>query len=71
VTSEPEQVAAFDGKRDELVAAFKAQQQETSLLSKSALIGKLLNKAQMFSQIIASQSGLSRDPRAICANSMN
>ncbi len=64
MTTEPEQVAAFDGKRDELVAAFKAQQQETSLLSKSALIGKLLNKAQMFSQIIASQSGLSRDPQS-------
>jgi methyl-accepting chemotaxis protein len=61
MTTEPEQMAAFDAKRDELIAAFKAQQQETSLLSKSALIGKLLNKAQMLSQIIASQSGLSRD----------
>jgi len=64
MTSEPEQVAAFDAKRDEMVAAFKAQQQETSLLSKSALIGKLLNKAQMLSQIIASQAGLSRDPQS-------
>ncbi|CRM93269.1 Methyl-accepting chemotaxis protein 4 [Pseudomonas sp. 22 E 5] len=61
MTTEPEQMAAFDAKRDELIAAFKAQQQETSLLSKSALIGKLLNKAQMLSQIIASQFGLSRD----------
>ncbi|WRI25648.1 methyl-accepting chemotaxis protein [Pseudomonas canadensis] len=61
MTTEPEQMPAFDAKRDELIAAFKAQQQETSLLSKSALIGKLLNKAQMLSQIIASQSGLSRD----------
>nr|WP_242551410.1 methyl-accepting chemotaxis protein [Pseudomonas sp. Marseille-Q1929] len=58
-----EQIAAFDAKRDELIAAFKAQQQETSLLSKSALIGKLLNKAHMLSQVIASQSGLSRDPQ--------
>ncbi|KAF2408151.1 methyl-accepting chemotaxis protein [Pseudomonas antarctica] len=58
---DPEQVSAFDGKRDEMIAAFKAQQQETSLLSKSALIGKLLNQAQMLSLIIASQSGLSRD----------
>ncbi|MGB3123223.1 MAG: methyl-accepting chemotaxis protein [Pseudomonas sp.] len=58
------QIAAFEGKRDELIAAFQAQQQETSLLSKSALIGKLLNKAQMLSQIIASQSGLSRDPQS-------
>ena len=64
MATEPEQIAAFDAKRDELIAAFKAQQQETSLLSKSALIGKLLNKAQMLSQIIASQSGLSRDPQS-------
>ena len=64
MATEPEQIAAFDAKRNELIAAFKAQQQETSLLSKSALIGKLLNKAQMLSQIIASQSGLSRDPQS-------
>ena len=64
MATEPEQIAAFDAKRDELIAAFKAQQQETSLLSKSALIGKLLNKAQMLSQIIASQAGLSRDPQS-------
>ncbi|AYF46800.1 methyl-accepting chemotaxis protein [Pseudomonas fluorescens] len=64
MATDPEQIAVFDAKRDELVAAFKAQQQETSLLSKSALIGKLLNKAQMLSQIIASQSGLSRDPQS-------
>ncbi|PRA21762.1 methyl-accepting chemotaxis protein [Pseudomonas poae] len=64
MTTDIDQVAAFNAKRDELIAAFKAQQQETSLLSKSALIGKLLNKAQMLSQIIASQSGLSRDPQS-------
>ncbi len=64
MVTEPEQIAAFEAKRDELVAAFKAQQQETSLLSKSALIGKLLNKAQMLTQIIASQAGLSRDPQS-------
>ena len=64
MATEPEQIAAFDAKRDELIAAFKAQQQETSLLSRSALIGKLLNKAQMLSQIIASQAGLSRDPQS-------
>ncbi|WP_455912054.1 methyl-accepting chemotaxis protein [Pseudomonas putida] len=63
MTGDPEHTRVFDGKRDEMIAAFKAQQQETSLLSKSALIGKLLNKAQMLSQIIASQSGLSRDPQ--------
>ena len=64
MATDADQVAAFNAKRDELIAAFKAQQQETSLLSKSALIGKLLNKAQMLSQIIASQSGLSRDPQS-------
>nr|WP_207956638.1 methyl-accepting chemotaxis protein [Pseudomonas fluorescens] len=58
---EPEQAEAFVAKRDEMVAAFKAQQAESSLQSKSALIGKLLNSAQMLSQIIASQAGLSRD----------
>nr|WP_199772123.1 methyl-accepting chemotaxis protein [Pseudomonas fluorescens] len=64
MATEPEQIAVFEGKRDELIAAFKTQQQETSLLSKSALIGKLLNKAQILSQIIASQSGLSRDSQS-------
>ncbi|MGY2682168.1 methyl-accepting chemotaxis protein [Pseudomonas tolaasii] len=64
MATDPEQIAAFEAKRDELIAAFKAQQQETSLLSKSASIGKLLNKAQMLSQVIASQSGLSRDSQS-------
>ena len=64
IATQAEQVAVFDSKRDELIAAFKAQQQETSLLNKAALIGKLLSQAQMFSQIIASQAGLSRDPQS-------
>ncbi|MFJ2366141.1 methyl-accepting chemotaxis protein [Pseudomonas sp. NPDC087697] len=58
---DPEQVSIFDGKRDEMISAFKAQQAETSLQSKSALIGKLVGNAQIFAQIIASQAGLSRD----------
>lgn len=61
MTDDPEQVQVFDGKRDEMIAAFKAQQAENSLQSKSALIGKLLASAQIFSQIITSQAGLSRD----------
>ncbi|KAF0862867.1 HAMP domain-containing protein [Pseudomonas sp. LD120] len=61
VAVDPQQVEVFNAKRDELIAAFKAQQAERSLLNKSALIGKLLGSAQLFSQIIASQSGLSRD----------
>jgi methyl-accepting chemotaxis protein len=61
VTIDPEQISVFDGKRDEMISTFKAQQAENSLQSKSALIGKLLASAQIFSQIVASQSGLSRD----------
>ncbi|TYK57491.1 methyl-accepting chemotaxis protein [Pseudomonas synxantha] len=64
MATQPEQVEVFENKRDELIAAFKAQQQETSLLNKAALIGKLLNQAQMLSQIIASQAGLSRDAQS-------
>lgn len=61
MTDDPEQIKLFDTKRDEMIAAFKAQQAENSLQSKSALIGKLLTSAQIFSQIISSQAGLSRD----------
>ncbi|VVO47071.1 methyl-accepting chemotaxis protein [Pseudomonas fluorescens] len=61
MSSEPEQIVVFDGKRDEMIAAFKAQQTEKSLQSKSALTGKLVGNAQLFSQLIASQSGLSLD----------
>ncbi|NTZ98812.1 methyl-accepting chemotaxis protein [Pseudomonas koreensis] len=61
MTDDPEQIKLFDGKRDEMISAFKAQQVESSLQSKSAMIGKLLGNAQIFSQIIASQAGLSRD----------
>ncbi|EUB84096.1 methyl-accepting chemotaxis sensory transducer [Pseudomonas sp. GM30] len=61
MTDDPEQIKLFDGKRDEMISAFKAQQAESSLQSKSGMIGKLLGNAQIFSQIIASQAGLSRD----------
>jgi methyl-accepting chemotaxis protein len=61
VTQIPEQVAAFNSKRDELVADFKAQQSESGLQNKSALMEKLLNKTQTFSKVIASQAGLSQD----------
>ncbi|WP_241778968.1 methyl-accepting chemotaxis protein, partial [Pseudomonas corrugata] len=64
VAVEPEQASLFDAKRDEIIAALKAQQAESSLQSKSALIGKLLNSSQIFSQIIASQAGLSRDSQS-------
>ena len=61
MTTDPDQIAVFDGKRDEMIAAFKAQQAETSVQSKSALIGKLVGTAQIFSQVITSQAGLNRD----------
>jgi methyl-accepting chemotaxis protein len=61
MTEDPEQIKQFEAKRDEMIAGFKAQQAESSLQSKSALIGKLLASAQIFSQIITSQAGLSRD----------
>ncbi|MBX8470508.1 methyl-accepting chemotaxis protein [Pseudomonas sp. RIT778] len=61
MTEDPEQIKFFETKRDEMIAAFKNQQAENSLQSKSALIGKLLGNAQVFSQIVASQAGLSRD----------
>ncbi|MGE1174061.1 methyl-accepting chemotaxis protein [Pseudomonas sp. BW7P1] len=64
MTDDPEQIKIFEAKRDEMIAAFKAQQAENSLQSKSALIGKLLGSAQIFSQIIASQAGLGRDTQS-------
>jgi methyl-accepting chemotaxis protein len=64
MSTDPEQIAVFDAKRDEMIAAFKAQQAESSLQSKSGMIGKLLGSAQVFSQIIASQAGLSRDTQS-------
>ncbi|PKH12544.1 chemotaxis protein, partial [Pseudomonas sp. 43NM1] len=64
MSTDPEQISAFDAKREEMIAAFKAQQAENSLQSKSALIGKLLGSAQIFSQIITSQAGLSRDTQS-------
>ncbi|WP_409318515.1 methyl-accepting chemotaxis protein [Pseudomonas sp. KCJK9016] len=64
MTDDPEQIKFFEAKRDEMIAAFKAQQAENSLQSKSALIGKLLGSAQIFSQIIASQAGLGRDTQS-------
>ena len=64
MTEDAQQVELFNGKRDEMIAAFKAQQAEDSLQSKSALIGKLLNNAQLFGQIIAGQAGLSRDSQS-------
>lgn len=64
MATDPEQIALFDGKRDEMISAIKAQQTEKSLQSKSALIGKLVGNAQVFGQVIASQAGLSHDSQS-------
>ena len=64
MSTDPEQIAVFDAKRDEMITAFKVQQAESSVQSKSGMIGKLLGSAQIFSQIIASQAGLSRDTQS-------
>ncbi len=61
VVSDAEQVAEFNAKRDELLAALKSAQAETSLQSKAALMEKLLGNAQVFIKFIASQAGLSQD----------
>jgi len=61
LSADPTQIATFNSKRDELITDFKAQQNESSLQNKSALMEKLLNKAQTLSKVIASQAGLSKD----------
>jgi methyl-accepting chemotaxis protein len=58
---DPEQIAAFNAKRDELIADLKAQQSESSLQSKNGMLARLLNKAQTLSKFITSQAGLSQD----------
>ncbi|MDD0975191.1 methyl-accepting chemotaxis protein [Pseudomonas sp. TNT2022 ID681] len=61
VVSDEAQLAAFQEKRDELQAAFKRAQVESSLQNKQALSDKLLAQAQVLTQMIASQAGLSQD----------
>ena len=61
VVSDAEQVAEFNAKRDELLAALGSAQAEKSLQSKAALVEKLLGNAQVFIKFIASQAGLSQD----------
>ncbi|MCP6329968.1 hypothetical protein NL460_27930, partial [Klebsiella pneumoniae] len=64
VVSEPEQVDAFNAKRDELITALQSAKGETSLQSKSAMIEKLLGNAQVFIKVVATQAGLSQDDQA-------
>ena len=61
VTADDAQARDFHAKRDEMLAQLKAAQAESSLLSKVAMLDKLLGQAQVLSKMIASQAGLSQD----------
>ncbi|UXY54017.1 methyl-accepting chemotaxis protein [Pseudomonas tohonis] len=61
VTTDPEQVAEFNNKREEMLKGLQAAGKETSLQSKSAMIEKQLGNAQVFIKLVASQAGLSQD----------
>ena len=61
VSEAAEQVAEFNGRRDELVAALGAAQAEQSLQSKAAMAQVLLGQSQVLIKLVAGQSGLSQD----------
>nr|WP_218583892.1 methyl-accepting chemotaxis protein [Pseudomonas akapageensis] len=61
VSKDEAQIIAFNTKRDEMLAAFKAAQSESSLQTKNAMTEKVLAHAQVLSKIIVSQAGLNQD----------
>ncbi len=61
VSENPEQVAEFNTRRDELDAALREAQAQQSLQAKVAMARALLGKAQVMIKLIASPSGLSQD----------
>jgi methyl-accepting chemotaxis protein len=61
VSDNPEQVAEFEARRDELDAALREAQSQQSLQAKAAMARAVLAKAQVMIKLIASQSGLSQD----------
>ena len=61
VSDNPEQVAEFEARRDELDAALREAQSQQSLQAKAAMARTVLAKAQVMIKLIASQSGLSQD----------
>ena len=61
VSDNPEQVAEFERRRDELGAALRDAQSQQSLQAKTAMARAVLGKAQVMIKLIASQSGLSQD----------
>src|SRR5690606_27851142 len=58
VTSEAEQVAEFEAKRDEMLGELQRAAGETSLQSKTAMVEKLLGTSQVFFKLVAGQAGL-------------
>ena len=61
VVQDADQVAAFNAKRDELLAALKAVLAEGAMQSKAAMAGRLLANVQVFNKMLTSQAGLSQD----------
>lgn len=61
VSDNPEQVAEFTLRRDELDTALRDAQSQQSLQAKTAMARAVLGKAQVLIRLIASQSGLSQD----------
>ena len=61
VSDNPEQVAEFTLRRDELGAALREAQSQQSLQTKTAMARAVLGKAQVMIKLIASQSGLRQD----------
>ncbi|KAF1068662.1 MAG: Methyl-accepting chemotaxis protein McpA [Pseudomonas citronellolis] len=60
-STDTEQLAEFNTRRDELQATLKAVETEGSLQSKAGIATQLLNSVQLFNKLLASQAGLSQD----------
>jgi len=61
VSDDPEQIAEFSARRDELSTALGRAQAEQSLQSKAAMAASLQGRVQVMIRLIAGQSGLSQD----------
>nr|WP_232239606.1 methyl-accepting chemotaxis protein [Pseudomonas alkylphenolica] len=61
VNADEAQAQAFQAKRDEMLAQLDTARKETSLLSKAALLDKLVAQSQVLSKVVASQAGLNQD----------
>ncbi|SDO79868.1 methyl-accepting chemotaxis protein [Pseudomonas jinjuensis] len=61
ITGEPEQIAAFNSQRDEVLAALKSIVEEKSVQSRSALAMRLSNAMRILVRLQVSQAGLAQD----------